>query len=215
MKKNDFDVNPLRKFYVAHPKFRRVIDFLDGCANFIINMCYFMLAFLIVVTMIFMYLLLPDDINTPASAITGGFLSLIIFPLMKEVIKHRVQIQNEQFKRSYTFYTELSKLIINSIKSQTEISVKRLAQFIEDNYSENCVSIPTKISNCIYYLYDECLMFVSKEPNVRSNSKSFQYFSRRCIRLIRRQGNITGMFFFDKRCCCDERIEVYTLERIE
>ena len=110
MKKNDFDVNPLRKFYVAHPKFRRVIDFLDGCANFIINMCYFMLAFLIVVTMIFMYLLLPDDINTPASAITGGFLSLIIFNSFSKNLFRR---KHPFLYNIYTINKAINKIYIN------------------------------------------------------------------------------------------------------
>lgn len=214
MKSNDYEINILRKFYVKHPVFRIVFDFIDNILSSVLLACYVFALLFFVGVIVLLYLLLPDDINTAASAITGGFLSLIIFPLIKEFLKVRVQMQNEQFIRSYKFYVDFSTLIIKSLKSETETNITQLATFIEEKYPENCVSIPTKISNCVFYLYDECLMYISKKSNVNSNIDNFRYFARRCIKLIRKQGNIEGFFAFDKRCCCDKRMEAYVIEHI-
>lgn len=191
-------MNPIRKFYIKHPKFRRYFDVVTNYTILVAIASYILAFVLIMLPILGLYISLPDDIRIPATAITGGLLSISIFPLITDNINKRTDIQNEQFNRLHEFYINLSQLIITALRTEDNNKIRDLSEFIKDNYPTMCIDMPQKLIDCLLNLKDECDIKLSPNINANSDMKTFSYFAEKCMKIIRKQGNVEGAFTFIK-----------------
>lgn len=190
-------MNPIRKFYIKHPKFRRWFDRIDNLVNWA-NVTTYIIAFIILLMIIFkIYISLPEDIGATAATITGGLLSICVFPLITESINKRTEIQTNHYNQSHEFYENLSKHIITVLKTEDIDNAKKLSDYIKESYPDMCIDFPKKLIENLLYLKDECDLMFSLNINANADMDTIAYFGEKCINIIRKQGNIKGGFHFN------------------
>lgn len=190
-------MNPIRKFYIKHPKFRRIMDTIEFWVNWANIFSYAIIFIFVLFIILFSYESLPEDIKTTATAIIGGLLSISVFPLIIDCINKRTEIQNARFERLHDFYIDLCKRIITALKTEKRDDIKEVSDFIKENYHIVCIDVPQKLKVNLMALKQECDIKNSSNVNAKFDINTFAYFAEKSIRIIRKQGNVEGSFFFD------------------
>lgn len=190
-------MNPIRKFYIKHPKFRRIMDIIELWVNWANIFSYAIIFIFVLFIILFSYESLPEDIKTTATAIIGGLLSISVFPLIIDCINKRTEIQNARFERLHDFYIDLCKRIITALKTEKRNDIKEVSDFIKENYHIICIDVPQKLKVNLMALKQECDIKNSSNVNAKFDINTFAYFAEKSIRIIRKQGNVEGSFFFD------------------
>lgn len=197
-------MNVLRKFYIKHPKFRRYFDTAGVIFNWTMIL-YYIVAFIMIASIIIgFYLALPEEIGTVAAAITGSLLTVMIIPMITDNINKRTELQSQQFEKNNDFYEELSKQIIVALKTEEDAKIKELSKFIGENYPEICINMSQSLIDNLLLLKEECDLKFSPNINAKFDIDTMAYFAEKCIKMIRRQGNIEGKFYFDQTLTCKE-----------
>ena len=100
-------MNPLRKFYEEHPKFRKNLNSVGTIFNSLGILYWIGAAIYISAVALALYTKLPDKLKVPVTTIVTSALTTIIIPL---IINH-IQLKKEQkenvYERNLPFYKEL------------------------------------------------------------------------------------------------------------
>ena len=173
------------------------MDTIELWVNWANIFSYAIIFIFVLLIILFSYESLPEDIKTTATAIIGGLLSISVFPLIIDCINKRTEIQNARFERLRDFYIDLCKRIITALKTEKRDDIKEVSDFIKENYHIICIDVPQKLKVNLMALKQECDIKNSSNVNAKFDINTFAYFAEKSIRIIRKQGNVEGSFFFD------------------
>lgn len=214
-------MNPLRKHYISHPKFRTRIDTFFTKVDAVGIVPGIVAGLVISIIALFLYFKLPDEIKVPVTAIVSTVFSSIVIPLLLNRIKAKNDLAIKTYERNLSFYTELTSKIIGIFQTAEQFlqrqRIVELSNYIAEKYPYICVSLSGRQIEILYRLKDECHFFFESEERAKASIKNIYDFAQKFLVEVRNQGgipnSISGTISLDDRMI--ERLETPELEAME
>ncbi len=194
-------MNPIRKHYVKHPKFRTGFYSVGVFLNSFGIWYWLGAAAFISAVALSLFSRLPDELKVPVTAIVSSVLTTIIIP----IIINRIQFRNEQkediYERILPFYIELLDKILDVLNETEQTSQRQkivsLSNYIAHEYTALCFKLPAYHMELIYNIKDECNLFFASDESAKASLENIKKYAQAIISEIRKQGNISGKIRYD------------------
>ncbi len=192
-------MNPLRKFYEEHPKFRKNLNSVGTIFNSLGILYWIGAAIYISAVALALYTKLPDKLKVPVTTIVTSALTTIIIPL---IINH-IQLKKEQkenvYERNLPFYKELIDKMLDvlheGVQTEQRQKIVILSNFIAQEYTSLCIKLPAQQLEMIFNIKDECNLFFASNEKAKASLENLKKYTQAIIKDIRKQGNISGNIF--------------------
>lgn len=210
-------MNPLRKHYEKHPKFRTWMDSICAKASAIGIIYWFSAAVSISVIVLSLFFKLPDEIKVPVSAIVGTVLTTLVIPLMINRINQKSEQSEKRYERNLPFYTEFAEKIL-AIYKETEQHQQRqkiveLANYIAEKYPYICIYLSERQVELLFNIKDECHLFFDSGNGAKASVNNIYDYAERFFLEARRQGDIKGAVYLNDRMI--EKLEMPALGNMQ
>lgn len=212
-------LSKIEKLREERPRVRRIFDEIsDFCDKML--MVNYVLFFVFSATLIGLptavaFLACPEDIRGLIASVVGGFLSLILIPILINHMKRKQKKADELYEINKHLYQKLSAIFVqllvdeyifygknvkgeantydndDKVKDEVKKLIAPLKKFICDNYDKMCNTFSVSLIWDIMDVYNECLHSVTKYINIRVKI-------RKCFRNMRRESGAKGSFYINQ-----------------
>lgn len=210
-------MNPLRKYYIKHPKFRTRVDlFFSKLTAF--GFIYWIGAAICISSILLpLYLGLPDEIKTPVTTIVGAALSTIVIPMIINRINKKNEQMEKAFERNQTFYTDLTAKIVKVFQEteqyQQRNNIVELANYIMEKYPYICINLSARQMELLGNIKDECHLFFEPQHDAKASTGNIYDYAERFFLECRKQGDIGGAVYLNDRMT--EKLEMPALGNMQ
>ena len=192
-------MNKIKTFMDKHSKFRKIVDIVDDKINMFGIISWLIIGAFISAFVIYLYYCLPNEIQKPISVIIGTVFTTLAIPLMFNNLNKRYETKKCQFERCNDYYNQITKMIIDVLQHSSDNErnkrINELSKYFNDNYYFFCINFSSELLLNINDLKKEC--DYKKDSNAVFSLDNFIHFSEKCLKSIRRQGNINGKVYFN------------------
>lgn len=180
MKKIDNFIKNLTNKYPA------IIRITDKLSIFFDNfMIVYILLVMIIVFPVFLlfYFALPLDIRNEFSTIISALVSIIIVPFSIKIYEQKRESKKQRFNANYDIYLELMSILCNLVYNYEnyEQNTNEFNNFIKTHYNRTCLCFTSELNTSLFLTYREYM---------NNNKENVIYYSNKCIRIIRKEGNV-------------------------
>ena len=183
--------NSIWKFTDENPGLSRLMSKAYHFLDKLMILYFVFVACLIILPVVIVYSILPEQIRDASAAIIGSILSLIVIPLIMNTINRKKENERKRFETNKGLYEELSQLLIYVIASDSsrkdDSRCRAFEDFIVKHYYYMCVNCSIALMCSIYRTYREY---------VNNHMENAQYYAERCITYIRREGGSDASFLY-------------------
>lgn len=195
--------NKLRQLYKKHPTFRICLDAVDSFSNIANVVGTLLMAISILLIVILVYIVLPENLKTPITVIVGGTLSAFAFPAIIEHLRVRHDQKLYMHQQNAQIEEPLIKLLLEleqegSQPEQQKIA-KQISDYIADNYYYFCLNYNRVQIDRLYLLKDECDMVYKRETKTKASMDALLRFAQKHLDQMRKYGYISGKAYIDDR----------------
>lgn len=129
------------------------------------------------------YFALPKDYRNEFSAIIGTLVSIVIIPFALKIYEQMKENKKQRFLANYNLYLELISIFSDLIYNYDlrVNNLKRFESFINTHCSEMYLNFTYNLNSTIFSVYREYS---------NNNKENVIYYSEKCIKLIRKEGNV-------------------------
>lgn len=195
--------NKLRQLYKNNPRFRIALDAVDSLSNLANFAGTFLMTVPVLIIVIAVYIVLPEDLKTPITVIVGGLLSAFAFPAIIEHLRVHHDQKLYMHQQNVRMEEDLMKLLIDltgeRLQEKQRDIAKQISDYIAGHYYYYCLNYTRIQIDRLYLLKDECDMLYQHGSDSRASMDTLFRFAQKHLDIIRKNGYIAGKAFIDDR----------------